>query len=181
MHHHWIHFYDAMIQPFMLPNVPRDKLPIEFIISMKQSSTTTSMTSSSFHQQQPQQWLAKKDRFKKWFAEAKTTLAEELVQSPNDDLFFENGQYILFMISKSKTVCLNDGIFEKYWSYNIDRKKLNFCFLQKSSSYIVLKGCTYKCMCSDQKLNIISLYTSTLKFDDTLFGGMRIWILCRHQ
>ena len=47
MYHHWIHFYEAMIKPFMLPNYPRDKLPIELIISVEQPSTTTSMTSSS--------------------------------------------------------------------------------------------------------------------------------------
>ena len=52
------------------------------------------------YQQQP----VKKDGFKKWFAEAKTTLAGELVRSPDDDLFFEIGRYIDGLEKQMKSV-----------------------------------------------------------------------------
>lgn len=73
----------------------------------------------------------KKDGIKKWFAEAKTSIAGELVRSPDDDLFIEIERYIDGLDKQMKNVQLQasglvkkgkeiaNGLFEFGLAFNV--------------------------------------------------------------
>lgn len=75
--------------------------------------------------------LAKKEGFKRWFAEAKTSITGELVKSPDDDLFDEINRYIHGLDSQMKNVShqasalvrkgkeIANGLFEFGLAFNL--------------------------------------------------------------
>lgn len=74
---------------------------------------------------------AKQDGFKRWFAEAKTSIAGDLVKSPDDDLFDEIHRYVSGLDSQMKNVStqatglvrkgkeIANGLFEFGLAFNL--------------------------------------------------------------
>jgi sorting nexin-1/2 len=88
--------------------------------------TPTSPTASMMYPNPP-----KKEGFKRWFAEAKTSVAGSLVKSPDDDLFDEINRYVHGLDSQMKNVShqasalvrkgkeIANGLFEFGLAFNL--------------------------------------------------------------
>jgi sorting nexin-1/2 len=94
---------------------------------MMSMSMSVNYSSSSYPAATP----PKKDGIKKWFAEAKTSIAGDLVRSPDDDLFVEIDRYIDGLEKQMKNVQLQasglvkkgkeiaNGLFEFGLAFNV--------------------------------------------------------------
>jgi sorting nexin-1/2 len=81
-----------------------DDMTFQTAKQAKGETMMASPTSPSASMMYPNPPPAKKEGFKRWFAEAKTSITGELVKSPDDDLFDEINRYIHGLDSQMKNV-----------------------------------------------------------------------------
>ena len=93
MRHHWIRFLRADDMTFHAAKSSKGQAAEMMIMSISQSPSSHTMPPPP-----------KKDGFKKWFAQAKTTLSGDLVRSPDDDLFHDMKRYIDGLEKQMKSV-----------------------------------------------------------------------------
>lgn len=125
--------YDA---PSLDTFLRADDLTFQTAKNVKGSANDMMMSSMSVSSSYPSSIMngptpPKKDGIKKWFAEAKTSIAGELVRSPDDDLFLEIERYIdglekqmknvqhhaSALVKKGKEIA--NGLFEFGLAFNI--------------------------------------------------------------
>mmetsp|Transcript_18478 Transcript_18478/g.38820 ORF Transcript_18478/g.38820 Transcript_18478/m.38820 type:complete len:562 (-) Transcript_18478:256-1941(-) len=94
-------------------------------------STNMGMSNMMMPPQQPQGTPTKKEGFKRWFAETKTSISGDLVKSPDDELFEEVQRYIYGLDTQMKNVStqatglvrkgkeMANGLFEFGLAFNL--------------------------------------------------------------
>lgn len=98
---------------------------------MMQQSGIMGMANNMMMSPQPQSSPTKKEGFKRWFAETKTSISGDLVKSPDDELFEEVQRYIFGLDTQMKNVStqasglvrkgkeMANGLFEFGLAFNL--------------------------------------------------------------